>query len=55
MFAQGWLRAPSAMQRITPFLWFDDQAAAAANFHVSVFKNSKGKDFELAVKIAEWA
>jgi predicted 3-demethylubiquinone-9 3-methyltransferase (glyoxalase superfamily) len=29
------------MQRITPFLWFDDQAAAAANFYVSVFKNSK--------------
>jgi len=29
------------MQRITPFLWFDDQAEAAANFYVSVFKNSK--------------
>ena len=33
------------MQRITPFLWFDNQAeaAAAANFYVSVFKNSKVK------------
>ena len=29
------------MQRITPFLWFDDQAEAAAKFYVSVFKNSK--------------
>jgi predicted 3-demethylubiquinone-9 3-methyltransferase (glyoxalase superfamily) len=29
------------MQRITPFLWFDDQAEAAANFYISVFKNSK--------------
>jgi predicted 3-demethylubiquinone-9 3-methyltransferase (glyoxalase superfamily) len=32
------------MQRITPFLWFDDQAEAAANFYVSVFKNSKIKE-----------
>src|ERR1700737_3179406 len=29
------------MQRITPFLWFDDQAEEAANFYVSIFKNSK--------------
>ena len=29
------------MQRITPFLWFDNQAEAAAKFYVSVFKNSK--------------
>ena len=28
------------MQKITPFLWFDDQAEEAANFYVSVFKNS---------------
>ena len=26
------------MQKITPFLWFDDQAEAAAKFYVSVFK-----------------
>ncbi len=29
------------MQKITPFLWFDDQARAAAKFYCSVFKNSK--------------
>ena len=28
-------------QRITPCLWFDDQAEEAANFYVSIFKNSK--------------
>jgi predicted 3-demethylubiquinone-9 3-methyltransferase (glyoxalase superfamily) len=28
------------MQKITPFLWFDDQAEEAANFYVSTFKNS---------------
>ena len=31
------------MQKITPFLWFDNQAEEAANFYVSVFKNSKVK------------
>ena len=29
------------MQKITPFLWFDNQAEEAANFYVSMFKNSK--------------
>jgi predicted 3-demethylubiquinone-9 3-methyltransferase (glyoxalase superfamily) len=29
------------MQKITPFLWFDSKAEEAANFYVSVFKNSK--------------
>lgn len=29
------------MPKITPFLWFDSQAEAAANFYVSVFKNSR--------------
>jgi predicted 3-demethylubiquinone-9 3-methyltransferase (glyoxalase superfamily) len=29
------------MQKITPFLWFDNQAEEAARFYVSVFKNSK--------------
>ena len=29
------------MQKITPFLWFDNQAEEAAKFYVSVFKNSK--------------
>jgi predicted 3-demethylubiquinone-9 3-methyltransferase (glyoxalase superfamily) len=31
------------MQKITPFLWFDNQAEEAANFYVSIFKNSKIK------------
>ena len=29
------------MPKITPFLWFDKNAEEAANFYVSVFKNSK--------------
>ena len=28
------------MQKITPFLWFDNQAEDAARFYVSVFKNA---------------
>jgi 3-demethylubiquinone-9 3-methyltransferase len=28
------------MQEITPCLWFDDQAEDAANFYVSIFKDS---------------
>jgi predicted 3-demethylubiquinone-9 3-methyltransferase (glyoxalase superfamily) len=32
------------MQKITPFLWFDDKAEEAANFYVSLFKNSKVGD-----------
>ena len=32
------------MQKITPFLWFDDQAEEAMNFYTSIFKNStKGR------------
>jgi len=31
----------SVTQRITPFLWYDTQAEEAANFYVSIFKNSK--------------
>jgi len=30
-----------AIQLITPFLWFDQQAEEAANFYVSIFPNSK--------------
>ncbi|BAU15853.1 3-demethylubiquinone-9 3-methyltransferase (plasmid) [Leptolyngbya sp. NIES-3755] len=26
---------------ITPCLWFDDQAEAAAQFYTSIFRNSK--------------
>jgi predicted 3-demethylubiquinone-9 3-methyltransferase (glyoxalase superfamily) len=29
------------MQKITPFLWFNDQAEQAAKFYTSIFKNSK--------------
>jgi predicted 3-demethylubiquinone-9 3-methyltransferase (glyoxalase superfamily) len=32
---------PIATQKITPCLWFDDQAEEAAKFYCSVFKNSK--------------
>lgn len=28
------------MQKITPFLWFNNQAEEAASFYVSIFKNS---------------
>ncbi|MBS1529424.1 MAG: VOC family protein [Bacteroidetes bacterium] len=29
------------MQKITPFLWFDNQAEEAMNFYISIFKDSK--------------
>jgi predicted 3-demethylubiquinone-9 3-methyltransferase (glyoxalase superfamily) len=32
---------PTAGQKITPCLWFDSQAEEAANFYVSIFKNSR--------------
>jgi predicted 3-demethylubiquinone-9 3-methyltransferase (glyoxalase superfamily) len=45
------------MQKITPFLWFDDQAEEAAKFYTSIFKNSKvGKILrynEEAAKVSE--
>jgi len=31
----------SAMQKITPFLWFDTQAEEAVRFYTSIFKKSK--------------
>src|SRR5437867_3956294 len=31
------------MQRISPFLWFDTEAEAAARFYVSIFDNSRIK------------
>jgi len=31
------------IQKITPFLWFDNQAEEAANFYVSLFRNSSVK------------
>jgi predicted 3-demethylubiquinone-9 3-methyltransferase (glyoxalase superfamily) len=30
-----------ARQKITPFLWFDDQAEEAAKFYTSIFQRSK--------------
>ncbi|ULQ54134.1 VOC family protein [Flavihumibacter fluvii] len=30
-----------ALQKITPFLWFENQAAEAAQFYTTVFPNSK--------------
>jgi hypothetical protein len=41
-------RHRKAMQKITQFLWFDDQLEEAVNFYVSVFKNAK-RDVDLAV------
>jgi predicted 3-demethylubiquinone-9 3-methyltransferase (glyoxalase superfamily) len=31
------------MQKITPFLWFDNNAEEAMNFYTSIFKNSRIK------------
>ena len=31
------------MQKVNPFLWFDDNAEEAVNFYVSTFKDSKIK------------
>ena len=36
-----WVKCEHAMQKIVPFLWFDNQAEEAAKFYVSIFKNSK--------------
>jgi predicted 3-demethylubiquinone-9 3-methyltransferase (glyoxalase superfamily) len=34
-------REAKDMQKITPFLWFDNKAEEAMNLYVSIFKNSK--------------
>jgi predicted 3-demethylubiquinone-9 3-methyltransferase (glyoxalase superfamily) len=31
----------TSMPKVTPFLWFDTQAEEAANYYISIFKNSK--------------
>src|SRR5256884_7458740 len=42
------------MQKITPFLWFDDQAEDAVNFYTSLFKNSKiGRILRYTEEVAE--
>jgi predicted 3-demethylubiquinone-9 3-methyltransferase (glyoxalase superfamily) len=43
------------MKRITPFLWFDDEAEEAANFYVTIFKNSKVGRISRYPKAAEQA
>jgi predicted 3-demethylubiquinone-9 3-methyltransferase (glyoxalase superfamily) len=46
----------STLQKITPFLWFNDQAEEAAKHYVSIFKNSKITDVtrygEAAAKVS---
>ena len=32
---------PRVVQKITPFLWFDDKAEEAVKFYVLIFKNSR--------------
>jgi predicted 3-demethylubiquinone-9 3-methyltransferase (glyoxalase superfamily) len=34
-------REKNKVQKITPFLWFENQTEEAINFYVSIFKNSK--------------
>jgi len=42
------------MQKITSFLWFDDQAEEAVNFYTSLFKSSKiGRIFRYSEEAAE--
>jgi predicted 3-demethylubiquinone-9 3-methyltransferase (glyoxalase superfamily) len=36
-------------RKVTPFLWFDNQAEEAAKFYVSIFANSRLLD------VARWA
>jgi predicted 3-demethylubiquinone-9 3-methyltransferase (glyoxalase superfamily) len=36
-----WEKRSKAMQKITPFLWFDGKAEEAAQLYVSLFKNAK--------------
>ena len=36
--------ALESFPRITPFLWFDNQAEDAVNFYLSIFKNSRRLD-----------
>ncbi len=37
------MKKGTKIQKITPFLWFDNQAEDAVNFYVSAFKNSEIK------------
>ena len=37
-------RTETNMQKITPHLWFEDNAEEAAKFYTSIFKNSRVLD-----------
>ena len=39
------------MQKITPFLWFNDNAEAAVKFYTAIFKNSKIKRIARSPKV----
>ena len=39
----GKVKMGSKIQKITPFLWFDNQTEEAVNFYLTVFNNSKIK------------
>src|SRR5437868_14536376 len=41
------------MQKITPHLWYDDQAEEAAKFYTSLFEDSKIKETSYYPKAAE--
>jgi predicted 3-demethylubiquinone-9 3-methyltransferase (glyoxalase superfamily) len=43
----------SIKQKITPFLWFDNQAEEAAKYYVSVFKNGNIKHIQRYAEAAE--
>jgi predicted 3-demethylubiquinone-9 3-methyltransferase (glyoxalase superfamily) len=43
------------MQRITPFLWFNNDAEAAVKFYASIFKKSKIRKIALYDKVGEKA
>jgi predicted 3-demethylubiquinone-9 3-methyltransferase (glyoxalase superfamily) len=47
--------ANHALQKITPFLWFDNQAEQAVKFYTSIFKNSKIGKVTRYAKAAEKA
>ena len=38
------------MQKVTPFLWFDDKAEEAAEFYVDVFNSRPGASGESKVQ-----
>ena len=38
------------MQKITPFLWFNDNAEAAVKFYTSIFKNPKSEKLPATTK-----